>query len=35
MYLKYKKIIVIGILFFFYFDYLKEKLDFNYSNKYL
>lgn len=35
MYLKHKKIIATGTLFFFYFDHLKEKSDFNYSNKYL
>lgn len=34
-YLKHKKIIATGTLFFFYFDHLKEKSDFNYSNKYL
>lgn len=28
-------IIATGTLFFFYFDHLKEKSDFNYSNKYL
>lgn len=36
MYLKHKKIIATGTFFFFFnFDHLKEKSDFNYSNKYI
>lgn len=35
MYLKYLNNYSYWYFVFFYFDYLKEKLDFNYSNKYL